>query len=238
MSPRRRSGCLVALVVLLAVVLGVLVVVDRVGVHIADDRVAGQIATRGGLSGTPQVDITGFPFLTQALSGRYRDVRIHLTAAELGQPAGTRADVSLKGVHVPLSDALSGSVQQIPVDRIDGTATLSYALLAAQLGGDTTLAQNGDGIRLTKTVQVLGFTFPLAATGSVKLDGQDVVVDVTDASAGGVDVPGVVLTTAEKLLDFSYRVPALPFGLQLTSVQPAADGIDVRVAARDTVLKG
>jgi hypothetical protein len=141
-------------------------------------------------------------------------------------------------VHVPLSDALSGSVQQIPVDRVDGTATLSYALLAEQLGGDTTLAQDGDGIRLTKSVEVLGFDFPLTATGTVALDGQDVVVDVTDASAGAVDVPSFVLDTAEDLLDFTYRVPALPFGLELTSVQPAADGIDVRVAARDTVLSG
>jgi hypothetical protein len=235
---RRRSGCLVALVVLLALVLGVLVVVDRVGVRVAEGRVAEQLAARGGLTGTPEVDITGFPFLTQALSGRYSDVRIHLTAEQLGQPAGTRADVSLQGVHVPLSDALSGSVQQIPVDRVDGTATLSYALLAEQLGGDTTLAQDGDGIRLTKSVEVLGFDFPLTATGTVALDGQDVVVDVTDASAGAVDVPSFALDTAEDLLDFTYRVPALPFGLELTSVRPAADGIDVRVAARDTVLSG
>jgi len=235
---RRPRGCLVAVLVLLLIVLGVLVVVDRVGVGIAEDRVAQQLADRGGLAGTPDVDITGFPFLTQAVSGTYQDVRISLTADELGQPAGTKADVSLRGVHVPLSDALSGSVQQIPVDRVDGTATLSYALLAQQLGGDTTLTQDGDGIRLTKSVEVLGFDFSVTASGTVSLDGQDVVIDVSDASAGAVDVPDFVLDTADDLLDFSYRVPALPFGLQLTSVQPVADGVDVRVEARDTVLSG
>ena len=234
----RRIGCLAAVLVLLGVVLGVLVVVDRVGVGIAEDRVAEQLADRGQLAGTPDVEITGFPFLTQAVSGRYSDVRIHLTAEELGQPAGTRADVSLQGVHVPLSDALSGSVQQIPVDRVDGTATLSYALLADQLGGDTTLAQDGDGIQLTKSVEVLGFDFAVTAAGTVTLDGQDVVVDVHDASAGAVDVPDFVLDTADELLDFRYRVPALPFGLQLTSVRPGAQGVDVRVAATDTVLSG
>ncbi len=234
----RRIGCLAAVLVLLGVVLGVLVVVDRVGVGIAEDRVAEQLADRGQLTGTPEVDITGFPFLTQAASGRYSDVRIHLTAEELGQPAGTRADVSLQGVHVPLSDALSGSVQQIPVDRVDGTATLSYALLADQLGGDTTLARSGDGIQLTKSVEVLGVDFTVTAAGTVTLDGQDVVVDVHDASAGAVDVPDFVLDTADELLDFRYRVPALPFGLQLTSVQPADGGLDVRVEARDAVLSG
>jgi hypothetical protein len=235
---RRRTGCLVAVVVLLLILGGLFVVADRVGVGIAERRVAEQLADRGGLAGTPEVDIAGFPFLTQAVSGEYDDVRIHLTADELGQPAGTRADVALRGVHVPLSDALGGSVSQIPVDRVDGTATLSYELLAQQLGGDTTLSQDGDGIRLTKSVTVLGFDFPVTATGTVALDGQDVVVDVTDASAGSVDVPDFVLNTAEDLLDFHYQVPALPFGLQLTSVQPAAGGIDVRVEARDTVLSG
>ncbi|WP_138757029.1 LmeA family phospholipid-binding protein [Modestobacter altitudinis] len=234
----RRIGCLAAVLVLLGVVLGVLVVVDRVGVGIAEDRVAEQLADRGQLAGTPEVDIAGFPFLTQAVSGRYSDVRIHLTAEELGQPAGTRADVSLQGVHVPLSDALSGSVQQIPVDRVDGTATLSYALLAEQLGGDTTLTQDGDGLQLTKSVKVLGIGFTVTAAGTVTLDGQDVVIDVHDASAGAVDVPDSVLEAADDLLDFRYRVPALPFGLQLTSVQPAAGGVDVRVQARDAVLSG
>jgi hypothetical protein len=235
---RRRSGCLVVLVVLVLILVGVLVVVDRVGVGIAEERVAGQIAARGGLNGEPTVDITGFPFLTQAVSGEYQDIRISLTAEELGQPAGTRADVSLRGVHVPLSDVLSGSVQQIPVDRVDGTATLSYALLADQLGGDTTLEQEGDGIRVTKTVEVFGVDFPLTATGRVTLDGQDVVIDVRDASAGDVDVPDALVRRAADLLDLSYRVPALPFGLQLTSVQPSAEGVDVAVAASDTVLSG
>jgi hypothetical protein len=228
----------VAVLVLLVLVVGILVVVDRVGVRIAEGRVAEQIADRSALTGAPEVEIGGFPFLTQALSGEYDDVRIQLTADELGQPAGTRADVSLRGVHVPLSDVLSGSVQQIPVDRVDGTATLSYALLAQQLGGDTALTAEGDGIRLTKTVEVLGFDFPLTATGTVTLDGQDIVVDVQDASAGGVDVPAFVLRQAADLLDFRYAVPALPFGLQLTSVQPRTDGVDVRVEARDTVLSG
>jgi hypothetical protein len=234
----RRAGCLGALVFLLLLVLGLLVVVDRVGVGIAEDRVATQVAQRGGLAGPPEVDITGFPFLTQALRGDYRDVRLQLTAEQLGQPAGTHADVSLRGVHVPLSDVLSGSVQQIPVDRVDGTATISYALLAQQLGGDTVLTQEGDGIRVTRRVEVLGTELPLTATGTVRLEGGDVVIDVGDASAGSLQVPDAVLRRAAGLLDLRYPVPALPFGLQLTSAVPAADGVDVRVEATDTVLSG
>ena len=124
-----------ALLILVVLLCSLLVIADRVGVAVAEDQVAERIAEQGDLPGPPEVDITGFPFLTQAVAGRYDDVRIALTAAELGQPAGTDADVVLHGVQVPLSSVLSGSVSEVPVDRIDGTATLSYALLSAQLGG-------------------------------------------------------------------------------------------------------
>jgi hypothetical protein len=235
---RRRAGCLPVLAVLLLLLVGALVVVDRVAVGVAEDRVAEQVAARGGLTGPPDVEVAGFPFLTQALSGEYEDIRIRLTAEELAQPAGTRADVVLRGVHLPLTDALSGQVAEIPVDRVDGTATLSYPLLAERMGGDTALAQEGDGIRVTRTVEVLGLAVPVTAAGTVGLDGQDLVIDVGDASAGTVDVPDAVLDRAADLLDLRYPVPALPFGLQLVSVTPAADGVVVRVEAADTVLRG
>ncbi|HEY0126270.1 MAG TPA: DUF2993 domain-containing protein [Blastococcus sp.] len=226
-----------ALLVVLALVLGLLVLVDRVSVGYAEDQVATQLAEKGALQGTPEVDIAGFPFLTQAVGGRYDDVRISLTAAELGQPEGTRADVTLRGVEVPLSSVLSGSVEEVPVDSVDGTATLSYALLSEQLGGDTALRREGDGLRITRTVDVLGESVPLTAVGSVTLEGNELVVDVGAASGAGVDVPGFVLDRVADSLDLRYAVPALPLGLQLTDVTPAEDGVDVRVRATDTVLR-
>jgi hypothetical protein len=226
-----------ALLVVLALVLGLLVLGDRVAVGFAEGQVATQLAEKGGLQGAPEVDITGFPFLTQAVGGRYDEVRIALTAAQLGQPEGTRADVALRGVEVPLSSVLAGSVQEVPVESIDGTATLSYELLSAQLGGDTTLRREGDAIRITKTVDVLGQTLPLTATGTVTLEGNDLVIDVANASGAGVEIPAFLVDRVADLLDLRYAVPALPFGLQLTEVTPAEDGVDVRVQASDTVLR-
>jgi hypothetical protein len=227
-----------ALLVVLVLLGGLAVVADRVGVGIAEDRVGEAIAERGQLSGRPEVDIEGFPFLTQAVAGRYDDVRILLTAADLGQPEGTRADVRLHGVEVPLSDVLSGSVEEVPVERIDGTATLSYALLSGQLPPGTTLTREGDGLRIEGTVQLAGFTVPLTAVGTVTLDGDAVVVDVSEASGGGVGVPGFVLDQARDLLDLRYPIPALPFGLHVTGVAPGEAGVDVAVEATDTVLRG
>ena len=227
-----------ALLVVVLVLLGLAVAADRIAVHIAEDKVATQVAEKGSLHGTPAVDISGFPFLTQAVAGTYDDVRISLTAEQLGQPAGTRADIALHGVHVPLSEVVSGSVDKVPVDRIDGTATLSYELLSAQLGGDATLRPEGDGLRITKTVELLGRKIPLTATGTVTLKGEQLVVDVSKASGAGVDLPGFLVSRASDLLDLRYDVPALPFGLQLTGVAPADDGVHLRLVATDPVLGG
>lgn len=228
------KGLLITLVVLL----GLAVVADRVAVTVADKKVAQQIQQQGKLAGAPDVSITGFPFLTQAVAGRYSDVQISLTAADLDQPPGTSARVSLHGVRVPLSDVVSGSVQRIPVDRVDGTATLSYELLAAQLGGDTTLRKEGDGLRITKTVRVGGLTVPLTATGTVKLEGNVLVIDVQQASGVGVSIPSYLVRQVSGLLGLRYKIPALPFGLELTSVTPENDGVVVQVAGSNTVLSG
>ncbi|RBY97157.1 DUF2993 domain-containing protein [Blastococcus sp. TF02-8] len=223
------------LAVLLVLLLGAGVLLDRVAVGVAEAQVSRQLAATAGLAGRPDVEVRGFPFLTQAVGGRYDEVRISLTAEQLGRPAGTTADVVLRGVRVPLSAVLAGDVERVPVDRIDGTATLSYGLLADQLGGNTTLRREGDGLRITRTVDVLGYTLPLTAVGTVALDGDVLVIDVERATGAGVDVPGFLVDRVSDLLDLRYRVE-LPFDLRLTEVTPAADGVDVRVAARDTVL--
>ncbi|MGY1617142.1 DUF2993 domain-containing protein [Geodermatophilus sp. SYSU D00691] len=228
------KGLLITVVVLL----GLALVADRLAVGFAEDRVAEQLATQGRLQGTPSVEIGGFPFLTQVVAGDYEDVRISLTADELGQPEGTSADVVLQGVQVPLSSLVSGSVTEVPVDHVDGTATLAYDLLAAELGGDTTLAPEGDGLRITRTVEVAGFTLPLTAAGTVTLDGNQLVVDVEEAAGAGADVPGWLVGEVSDLLDLRYDIPALPFGLQLTGVRPGEDGVVVTVEATDTVLRG
>jgi len=227
-----------ALLVVVLVLGALFVIADRVGVAVAEDQVADRIAEQAGLPGPPEVDITGFPFLTQAVSGRYDEVRIELTPADLGQPDGTDADVALHGVEVPLSDVVSGSVQRVPVDRVDGTVTLSYELLSAQLEGDTRLEREGDGLRITRTVELLGQQVALTASGDVTLDGSDLVVDVEEASGAGVELPEAVVGQASDLLDLRYTVPPLPFGLQLTAVRPADDGVVVDLEATGTVIGG
>ncbi|MGY2128830.1 LmeA family phospholipid-binding protein [Blastococcus sp. SYSU DS0617] len=225
-----------ALLVVVLLLAGLGLLADRVAVGIAEDRVAEELAGTGGLVGTPEVDIAGFPFLTQVFAGRYEDVRVAFDAEELPQPEGTRASVSLQGVQVPLSAVLAGSVTEVPVDRIDGVATLSYDRLAAEIGAGTTLVPEGDGLRIERSVELLGRTLPVSAAGTVALEDDELVIDVDRARGAGVEIPAFLVDRVSDLLDLRYTVPDLPFGLQLTGVAPAADGVRVRVEATGSVL--
>ncbi|TFV62606.1 DUF2993 domain-containing protein [Geodermatophilus sp. DF01-2] len=227
-----------ALLVVLLLLAGLALVADRVGEEVAEAQVGQVVAERAGLTGAPEVEIGGFPFLTQAAGGRYQEVRISLGAADLGQPEGVLVDVSLRGVEVALSDVLSGSVQEVPVERVDGAATLSYALLAEQLSPGATLAREGDRVRVERTVDVAGLTLPLTAVGTVALVDGVLVVDVEEASSGGVDVPGRLVDQVTDALDLRYELPALPFGLQVVGVAVGDDGVRIAVEATDTVLRG
>jgi hypothetical protein len=230
-----------ALVVALAASLGVAgaaVAGDRAAVSVAERRVAEQVAHQGSLADPPVVEIRGFPFLTQAIEGTYREVHLSLTAADLRQPEGTSADVVLHRAHVPLSAVLSGSVASVPVDRIDGTATLSYPLLSGHVGGDTALRPEGDALRLTRTVKVLNRSLPVTGLGRVRLDGVDVVVDVQQVSGAGVALPGALVRTASSQLGLRYRLPPLPFGLAVTALHVTPGGLVADLAAQNAVLRG
>jgi NADH dehydrogenase FAD-containing subunit len=73
--------------------------------------------------------------------------------------------------------------------------------------------------------------------GTVTLEGQELVVDVAGAGAAGVDLPGFVVDRASDALDLRYPID-LPFGLEVTGVTTAADGVHVTGGAVDTVLSG
>ncbi len=53
------------LLVIVVILGGLFVAADRVAVNIAEDKAADKIRGSQGLDRTPEVSITGFPFLTQ-----------------------------------------------------------------------------------------------------------------------------------------------------------------------------
>ena len=176
-------------------------------VGIAEDKVAEQLAAKGRLS-VFDGRHAGFPFLTGvSVAGRYDDVRISLTAEELGQPAAARrADIALTACTCPVQRALrvGGEGAGRPRPR-DGDAVLRAA--RGKLGGNTTWP-GGGRLRISKSVERA--RVHVAADRRHGLARRQPAGGGREKAAGaGVDVPGFLVSRVSDLLDLRYDVPAL-----------------------------
>ena len=216
--------------------LGVLLLVDRGAAALAGRAVASQVQTTGGLASRPEVSVEGFPFLTQAVRGRYDRVEVSAQDVPAGELRLAALDATLTGVRVPLSDVVTGSVGAVPVDRVVAETLVPYAELARRAGSRALqVAPAGDRVRVTGSVEVLGRTLRAAAVSRVVVEGGALVVTAERFEVGN-DVADAVLSTAlgDRL---DLRVPvSLPYGLELQSLEVRPDGVLVRSAARDVVL--
>lgn len=194
----------------LLIVLGVLVVLlaiaDRVGVAVAERALANQIRTELELDESPDVSIRGIPFLTQALGGDYKEVRVGLPDVDSGPLQDIGVDARLYGVQAPLGDVLRRQIDEVPVDRITGDLSVGYAELARASGiSGLRIVREGESLRLSGSVEVLGRQVDASATGRVEVAGNDIVITAEQAVVNGVEVPQTALELAARLLSFRSR---------------------------------
>jgi hypothetical protein len=224
------------LLVVLVLLGTVLVAADRGAVLIAERVLGEQAQTEAGLASRPDVDIAGFPFLTQALAGRYEQVRLELSGVIAGQVDVERLDARLRGVQVPLGDAIGGQVTRVPVEGLDADVVVGHDELARRSGRDITLSSHGDQLRVSGEVEVLGRTVTAAAISDVRLDGDRIVVRAQSFQVGNGVADRVVSAVLGDRFDFTVRLGALPYGLRLTGLQVRQDGVHLAAEAGPTVL--
>ena len=221
----------------------VLAVVDRVAARAAGRVVAGELRRSADLPELPDVEVEGVPFLTQALGGRYRSIDVR--AGQVPVDTGTSGPLVLRsmsahleGVRVPLSDALSGAVDDVPVDRVDATVVLSYADLSRRSGErELTVSPAGDRVRVRGRVRVLGREVTASALSRLAVDRGAVVVTAESFDVGGGAADRLVTRALRGRLDLRVPLGTLPFGLQVQDVRVREDGLAVRATAEDTVLR-
>ena len=207
------------------------------GAALAGRAIAAELQRTGGLTARPDVAIGGFPFLTQAVGGRYRDISVDAAAVPAGEVVLQRLTARLVGAEVPLADALSGSVDAVPVERIDAQVLLSYDDLARRAGDrSVTLAPQGDLVRVRGSVRFLGQELAATAVSRISVEAGEVVVTAQSYEVGNAVANGVLTGLLRDRLDFRFRLGALPYGLAVDGVDVRPDGVAVSAAAADTVL--
>jgi len=226
------------LLIVLVVLAALLVAADRVGVVVAQNRLASEIQQQLDLNAKPDVSIRGIPFLTQAIRGTYKDIRVQLPDVDAGDVRDLAVDARLQGAHVSLSDALGGNVDRIPVDQISGTLLIPYDQLARASGiSGLTITREGDSLRLTGSVQVLGRSIKAEAVGRVEVNDGRIAINAEQAKVAGIPVPTAVLDEAARLLSFRVQPQNLPLNLRITAVHLTDTGLLVDAVSDDVVLR-
>ncbi|MEU3365761.1 MULTISPECIES: LmeA family phospholipid-binding protein [Streptomyces] len=241
------------ILLIIAVILGALfTAVDRVAVHLAEGEAADRLRASEGLASTPDVDINGFPFLTQVLGGSLDEVQVGISDYEAGagedgktiRIADLRAD--LKGVE------FSGDFGSAVADSATGTATIAYDELLRTAKAEPTqvapgitaevvaLSDGGNGkIKVALETTVLGTKLPepVPVLSSVTVvDGNTVRVRADALPVlGGVEIAE---SKVRQITDFEQRIDGLPGGISLEKVQAAEDGVEVTVTGKGVRLAG
>lgn len=225
------------LVVALVVLVVLAVAADRVGAVIAQHELAGQLKDRMRLRHEPSVKIHGIPFLTQVIDGKYTDIEITADGLDADKVSGLSADVDLHGAQAAVGDLLSGKIDSLPVDRIDGTVTVPYGELARASGvAGLQVTRTGDAVRVTVPTTLLGRQVTLSAQThpTIVTDGTStsIRIEADHVTADGAGLPSEVVAGLQNRTNFTIPLAGLQFGLQLRSIAVRDDGL--RVSARAT----
>jgi hypothetical protein len=225
------------LLVVLLVLFALVAFADRVGAAVAGRAVAAQLQSSGSLSVRPEVEVRGIPFLTQAVAGRYEDVRVRATDVPVGETTVRELTAMLSGVRAPLEQAISGSLPEVRVDQVQAQALLSYEALSLRSGERAlTLSAEGERVRVRGSVRVGGVSLEAEALSAVELRGDVLVVTAQELKVGDERVDRAIERALQGRLDLRVPVSGLPYGLRLTDVRIDPDGIRLQASARDTVL--
>jgi hypothetical protein len=247
--PRGRWArrVLVSLLILLVVLGALLVVADRVGANVAEQRIADEVQKeltgRGVQSTKPEVGIGGFPFLTQVLSENYESISILLRdVTATADQAGIRLprlDVEARDVSAPI-DVLRGGPGDIVAKTVEGTATIGYASvveLIEQPG--LRLSERGGKLVAVLPVRLFGQEFTLNGVADIEAVDGKVRLRFSDLDAEGLPTNDAVRSAVNGYasdLSIDVPLPALPFGIQVQRVRPLPEGLAVTATAKDVPL--
>ncbi len=225
------------LIVRLVVLLVLLVGADRVSVAIAEGVVASQLAKVGDLAATPSVSIAGFPFLTQAVSGRYERIEVTIAAFDTGTVKLRDLRLAVRGTDLPLTEALGGSVGSVGVEGITGSAQLPYAALAVgSQVQDLTVVPAGDGVEVRGTVLVRGRSVTGTALASAELQGTVLVVKARSVRTSTASTAAVRAEVGRQL-GLRLKLDGLPFGLRVTDATVGSTGLRLTAGVGPTQLR-
>lgn len=251
------------LLITLLVLAGLAVTADFGTAAYAEYQVAKQLRTEFSLAEDPSVRINGFPFLTQALSGHYRNIDMSATGLGVGPLQHVTVEATMYDVEAPLDELTSGSMSSVQIDEADGRVRIldqdigrsigiedlritraSDEEVEEAMGPDTVSETDSDdraAARITATTDLVGERTEVIVIALLELTDQTVRITPTDVrlATDNIDEFGLPAAFEEPLLDaFGTDVDpgGLPFTVTPTAVHVENGSIVVEGTADDVSL--
>jgi hypothetical protein len=224
----------VLLVLLFILIIGV-IAADRIGVAVAQDQIAKQVAAQNDLPRKPDVKIHGIPFLTQALGGDYKKIDVGI--GQLTQQGVTLEDVQveLSDVKAPLSDVLNGDASNVVAGTATASAIVPYDAVRRRAPSTVkSISANGSNLQVRGNLSVLGFSGDVTIVAAVRATGRGIGVAPQSVRTGSG--PTVPLALLRDRFTFNVPVRDLPLGSRISKVEVTPDGLRIAATANDVKL--
>lgn len=226
-------GVMIVVIVVALVCVG-LYVGDRYAHRRAEGRVAAALQPPLGTPARPQVDIEGFPFLTQIAAGSVGKMQI--VADQLGET--TNAPVILAHADLVMTDVVTNDwFKTMKITHTEGTGLIDYTKLSSLTNAPLRYGSEGRVEIVVKTT-VVGREVEAVITGAPRLNADEQTMTLSDAkiSVAGVNLPDF---TAQALLAALFKpipLKGLPLGLTVTGISAAEDGVHLAVVADNQTI--
>ncbi|WP_274563229.1 DUF2993 domain-containing protein [Streptomyces spiramyceticus] len=172
------------------VCLSFLLIADRYAVMYAQDKAEENLQKSLGLAAAPEVDIHGFPFLTQVLDQRLDEVDV--SVPDVAADRVSLAEVRATAKDVRIVGSLPSSIKGAVIGSVDGDVLLSFDDLNRELGASQAkfTRDGASNVRVVGSVPVAGNEVRVRARAHVRRDGDQAVSTTVDHMR--LDIPGLV----------------------------------------------
>jgi hypothetical protein len=247
----RKIG--IALLVMLVLLLGLVVVADRVGAGVAEDRIAEQASDelrKAGATteGNPSVEIGGFPFVTQVLGGSYEKITITADRPQSNDIKLEKLTLVATNVKAAASDLLNGR-GPVTAEQINGTATMSWDTVRSLISlanlpvpfdpAQLQVKVVNNAIELRLPIELATFRTTLVAGGEINVSEGQVRLKLTSIDTEGGELPVAakrVFDAFKNRLTATIRTPKMPYTLTIRSVDTDDSGVRVTATAANVQL--
>lgn len=165
---------------------------------------------------------------TPPAPGETRLADVELSSSDVVTSDGPLRDVRAVGAGVVLDE------DGLTADRLDIEATLPFGTAAEQIGDGVELFAAGELTGLRRSIEFLGRTVDIEATGRVSAQDGRLVIEPETVDLGSADwIDQVASAAVRSLITIRHTVTGIPEGMRLEAVQVQPDGFRVDLTGTD-----